>query len=318
MIPKLGLFLSLVTLGALFGCSQQAGGGASDPHSGDSGTVRLNAVAAANLGIEELSYSIQVPDQDAIKGTKAVDEDGTVVIEEEVPAAEGVVISLSAAGDDGVSCAGESSIAVVAGETVSVSIVLQCKLRDGTIVPTGAIDVDARFNICPQVQKASAEPAEDAFALTVTAQDLDGEEGGLSYSWTATSGSFADDAAAGTTYTCGAAGPQVLTVTVTDKDGCSHSSEVDLSCAGAPPLDAGVPPGGGFPGFPPGDGGFMFPPLLDGGTGFPWGDGPPPGFPGLDGGTPPFGQFPFPVGDAGFPFGGFPFLDGGIPPFLGG
>ncbi|HVZ35824.1 MAG TPA: PKD domain-containing protein, partial [Polyangiaceae bacterium] len=211
------------------GCSALDGKdkGKSDP----SGTVQLEATIAPGINIDEVDYSIEVPGKDPIKGSLSVASDGVVSgAVESVPAADDVKITLTASGSDGTKCEGDGTVDVAAGKTTSVSIVLQCRLPDGTEVTTGNISVKASFNVCPQLLTATADASssDGCIAVNATATDLDKDA--LTFSWSADAGSFDDAAAASATYSCAGAGTQTLTVTVTDSDGCSNSKEVTVTC----------------------------------------------------------------------------------------
>jgi cysteine-rich repeat protein len=196
------------------------------------------AIAVApGLDIDTVAYSIQVPAHEALQGTLPVAQDGTVRgTVADVPAAEGVVVSLTAGNDAGVTCSGEGTVTVRAGEVVSLSIGLQCRLPPGMPSPTtGSIAVTGTFNACPKLLAASADPTstETTSAVTANAEDADGDT--LSFKWSAGAGTFADAAVASTTYTCGATGEQMLTVTVDDGKGCTHSKAVTLTCSEVTP-----------------------------------------------------------------------------------
>jgi len=202
----------------------------------DTGGLQVSLLAASDIDIKEVSYSVQVPEHNAIQGTLPVGADGKASGEiADVPASAGVVVSLTASTAGGGVCSGEGTVAVVAGQTTGVAIVLQCHLPDGTPITTGTIEVTGTFNICPQVLAAAADPTSTSTtaALTSNASDLNGDT--LTVAWSATSGTFADAAAGNTTYTCGSAGAQTLTVTVDDGKGCTNSKTVSVTCTGVTP-----------------------------------------------------------------------------------
>ena len=106
---------------------------------------------------------------------------------------------------------------------------------DVAVVTDGSVRVTVGSNDCPGVT-ATAGPATARVGshVTVSAQASDDDPGAqLTYKWTAAAGSFASATAINTTYTCpGAAqaGPQVLTVTVSDGK-CSVMRTVTVLCA---------------------------------------------------------------------------------------
>jgi len=71
-------------------------------------------------------------------------------------------------------------------------------------------------------------------SLTATAHDADSAPATLAYQWTASSGTIASPAAATTRFTCAAAGPATLTLTVSDGDtaaGCAATSTIAVNCS---------------------------------------------------------------------------------------
>jgi cysteine-rich repeat protein len=225
------LVLALGGVSALTGCLQTDGHGQTSASTEDLGSVQLGIAVAPGLDIDSVTYSIQVPDHPALQGTLAVAADGTVHGKiDDVPASVGVLVSLTASNAAGVTCAGEGTVTVLAGEVASLAVGLQCRLPSAPPPTTGAISVSGTFNACPKLTAASAEPPDAAgsSAVTANAEDLDGDT--LSFSWAAAAGAFADAAVASTTYTCAAAGAQSLTVTVDDGKGCTHSQMVSVTC----------------------------------------------------------------------------------------
>ncbi len=240
MKNKLGSRLLIAAaLGALTACSGLGKDQGSGAGSGDTGSVNLEVAIAPGLNLDAVNYSVEVPGHDPIKGSFPIAENGVVSGSlDNVPAGDSVKIGLTASNGNGTTCEGSGTVAVKAGETTSVSIVLQCRLPDGSIVTTGGISVKASVNVCPQLLTATATVGADGtIEVSATAKDLD--EDSLSFQWAAKSGSFADEDAPSTTYTCDGAGEQTFTATVTDSDGCSHSKDVKVACQPAT-MDAGA------------------------------------------------------------------------------
>jgi hypothetical protein len=75
--------------------------------------------------------------------------------------------------------------------------------------PGGAIDVSVTASPSPDTLDGGTDGRADAGA--------DGGADSLEYMWTADSGTFDNSTAPTTVYRCGAAGPQTLTISVTDK-----------------------------------------------------------------------------------------------------
>jgi cysteine-rich repeat protein len=234
---KLIPLCSLLALGLVTGCSLSDD--ASHTHAQtipNAGGLQIALLAVSSVQVSEVHYKIAIPERGALEGTLPVAADGTISgVVSEVPASADVLVSLSAATRDGGTCSGEGTVTVVAGETTGVSIVLQCRLPNGTPVTTGSIEINGTLNVCPQVTAAAADPAstESSSALTSSATDLDGDM--LTSAWSATSGSFADPSAANTSYTCASSGEQTLTVTVDDGRGCTHAKTVTVTCSAVTP-----------------------------------------------------------------------------------
>ena len=122
---------------------------------------------------------------------------------------------------------------------------------DGSIYNTvtdGSVRVTVTGDDCPTVT-ATVGPATVRVGshVTVSAQASDDDPGAqLTYRWSAAAGSFGNATAISTTYTCpGAAqaGPQVLTVTVSDGK-CSVMRQVTVTCDALVVTDAGSGSGG--------------------------------------------------------------------------
>ncbi len=226
------LILGLVTVG-VFGCALNTDTSHTRSHTEDLGVVGLAIALAPGLDISTLSYSVQVPGLDPIQGTLPIAADGTFRGQiDDVPAAEGVRVLLSASGASGATCSGEGTITVRAGEIASLMIGLQCRVPVSTPPPptTGSISIQGNVDVCPRLIAASATAgtAANTSAITATAEDADGDS--LRFAWSANAGSFADAAAASTSFTCAAAGDAMLTVTVDDGRGCTDSKALIVKC----------------------------------------------------------------------------------------
>jgi hypothetical protein len=237
-IGKISALLAGATV-ALAGCA--VGG---DGYDGPQGSAHIALEVAPGVIISEVEYEITREGMEPLTGTLPVSEDPVNPISGTISgllAGTGYTIVLRATAN-GVECEGSASFNILAGQTTSVTIVLQCRGLD----PRGNLDVNGSFNFCPIITAAAVTPSEaavgDTIAVSASAFDPDGDA--LDYAWTATSGTFADASAANTAYTCTAAGSHSLTVTVDDGRGCTESLSVGVSCTGEeppPPDDAGVP-----------------------------------------------------------------------------
>jgi hypothetical protein len=97
------------------------------------------------------------------------------------------------------------------------------------------VPINSSVNACPSFAFYMVLPRElrlgELATVTAYATDADSDDTKLSYAWLATSGSFAEPARGLTSYSCTDAGPQVLTVTTWDPDGCENSLDLDVTCA---------------------------------------------------------------------------------------
>jgi len=140
-------------------------------------------------------------------------------------------IDLEATSEDGEStCRGSAMFDVSIGVATEVAVLLRCKVGDRF----GAVRVNGKFNICPELTKAVVAPLQTSIgnAIVVSSAAGDAEGDALEYSWTADGGTFADHSAAATVYTCEETGDHEITISVTD-DGaeyCVDSWTVDVRC----------------------------------------------------------------------------------------
>jgi hypothetical protein len=125
-------------------------------------------------------------------------------------------IALSGTSTDGtVNCVGSARFSVGARTTTSVSVLLQC----GTAGPdAGSASVGAHLYDCGTVTGVWVSPSETAVGTSVSlsAAATGPDPGGLTYAWSAPSGTFAPPDSAATSFTCTAAGVVPVTLTVSD------------------------------------------------------------------------------------------------------
>jgi hypothetical protein len=121
--------------------------------------------------------------------------------------------------------------------------------RDIVDAGVGAASITVRSDDCPAVVfTVSPEQARIGQAVSVSARATDPDPGdSMAFSWTASAGSFANAAAAATTYTCPGrdhAGPQTITLAVSDGS-CTTTRQAPVICVAL--ADGGSPPatGGG-------------------------------------------------------------------------
>ena len=222
-----------LTLATVVGCA-----GGQSP-TGDSGSLRLN-LNVNGTNVTSVQYTISGADFSDIVGTlPVVDNRNPPVwaLITGIPAGTNRTITLRAFdGSGNVICEGSATVDVIEGQTVKVTVQLDCGTTPEE--PRGDIEIDGDFNIidqnlCPLVNSTFVLPEGIAAGgdadVQIVAVDPNGDP--LTFSWTATSGSFADPSAASTTYTCDANGPQTLTVVVSDGDAsCDLSVQLSVVC----------------------------------------------------------------------------------------
>ena len=96
------------------------------------------------------------------------------------------------------------------------------------------VDFQSRVNVCPAFQGSAANPTEippaEAAQIFALAVDPDGPESGLAFRWSAESGTFSDPTRALTEYRCDRPGPLQLQVVAVDRDLCTSSLAVNVTC----------------------------------------------------------------------------------------
>ena len=222
-------WLVVLVCGALtaLGCS-------TDTQDADAtGSLSLNLVLADGVVINTVAWEITRDDMEPMSGTIDTSATGSTASVEVygLPAGDGYLVELSATSEDGeVTCRGSAGFAVAIGVATDVMVMLNCKIPMGT----GAARVNGEVNICAQLHKVVVSPLQTSVGhdidLSAMGEDMEGDP--LRYRWTGTGGSIADPSAALTTYTCEEAGPQTISVTVSDDDfeHCMDGWTVPVTC----------------------------------------------------------------------------------------
>jgi len=230
-MPRIASLRWLIVLvcGALtaLGCS-------TDTEQGDaSGSLSLELVLADGVVINTVSWEISRDGMESMSGTIDTSATGSTASVEVygLPPGDGYIVELTATSEDGeVTCRGSAGFEVAIGVSTDVMVMLNCKLPMGT----GAARVNGEVNFCAQLHKVVVSPLQTSVGndIDLSAMGEDMEEDALRYSWTGTGGSIADPNAAVTTYTCGEAGPQTISVSVSDDDfeHCVDDWTVPITC----------------------------------------------------------------------------------------
>jgi|GEM_PF-1390404 len=225
---------ALSLTGALASCSKLDTRTLATDHS--VGAIGLALQLAPGVQVNSVSYIVSGPNGYRSTGTVDTSESTSFsALIGGIPAASGYGISLNAVSADGqTTCSGQASFTVVAGQTNAVTIALQCQgpNRDGEIT------VNATFSLCPVIDSFSITPLSivvgGKISLTVSAHDPDPGPKPLSYTWTATQGTFSDPSSPNTTYECTAAGTLLLNVAASDGNtgvsGCPATLSEQVTC----------------------------------------------------------------------------------------
>ena len=108
--------------------------------------------------------------------------------------------------------------------------------RDGGVDAASDVPININLTIdqCPTVV-ADATPVVTSLGspVNVNGSGADPDDDPLTYQWSAATGTFANPAAASTSYTCAQAGDVALTVTVSDRK-CDTQTSLMITCQAAP------------------------------------------------------------------------------------
>jgi hypothetical protein len=220
---RLGVALVLLAAGAVCGVSCQSQSGGS---SGDEAQVVVALNIPGGETISSVSWTVKSSSNQVLAaGTTNTSRSGaTASFAVGLQAGTGYVVTMTATTSTGDTCSGFSApFNVVANQTSPpVSVNLNCGtvatdgglgsvVVTGTVVPGDNCPVLASWTISPQTAAANGGQID----ISATATDADSGDA-LTYQWSAAAGSFANVSANSWTYTCGAAGNQVLHLTVSD------------------------------------------------------------------------------------------------------
>jgi hypothetical protein len=199
--------VAVAILGLAAGCANEP-----DPAMG---TMSLELDIAPGVMIDTVSWTISNPAGYSRSGMVDVRFSDMLAFQVGgIPASAGYTIALSAMSVDGAfSCAGSADFEVSAQTTTPVNVVLYCSAAaggKGTVVVTGTTQ------ICATLTALEASPLETAVNTSI-ALSATGSAGPLpvSYTWTATAGTFDDPESETPAFTCPATpGPVTISVAV--------------------------------------------------------------------------------------------------------
>jgi len=145
----------------------------------------------------------------------------------------GYAVQLTAARVGAPACTGSGLFDVVAAETTTVTLNLQCPelAADAVGRPAAA---GAAANRCPSVASATAIPTADGTRLALTGLGTDPDRGPatLSYRWTSPSATISKGGSAAATLDCSTAGRYVVKLEVYD-GACGDALEQTVTCGTA-------------------------------------------------------------------------------------
>jgi hypothetical protein len=192
-----------------------------DNRPGDAtGTLGMALTLPGGATINTIAWVITGPN-----GASTVATQGTVNVQNSlsvaftvgnIPAGSNYAISLSGTSTDGtVTCAGSMQFNISARATTNVTDLLQC---NGAISEAGSLAIVGQAYDCAAWSGVTVLPSETAIggSIALAATATAANPAGLTYAWSAPSGSFSAPTSASTNYSCTTAGTITLTLTVGD------------------------------------------------------------------------------------------------------
>jgi hypothetical protein len=218
---------SLAVAVAQVGCSDA--GGRNQPTE-TTGSASLEFTLPGGAQVNTLNWNVTGPGSsaaDAGSGTVNVQDSGVsdggvvtvsfhVLVSGASPTANYTATASAVSTDGTVSCYGSTTFVVSSSTGVTVNVPIRC----GPASEAGAATFNGAVYSCAAISSISAEPLEttvgNSVALSATATGPIADGGSLTYTWTATSGSFDTPNTASANFTCSVAGPASVTLTVAD------------------------------------------------------------------------------------------------------
>jgi hypothetical protein len=222
-VPTRHAALLIATVAAVAAASQigcSSSGGANLPSSANeaTGTVGLELTLPGGALLNSVNYTIPGPN-----GAATVLTSGSVPLQNStsisflvgnIPAGTWAV-ALSGAADGGITCSGSATFAITARATTKVTVAMQCSVAPPD---AGAAAVTGNLYSCGTATAISASPEEVKVgnSLLLTGAGTGPNPAGLTYQWSAPSGSFDTPNASSANFTCTATGTFTVTLTVGD------------------------------------------------------------------------------------------------------
>jgi hypothetical protein len=213
--------LALLVLGACQRAEMAA------PEADVGGAVRLGLVLSPGVEVALVSYRITgvgiAPREGSIDVRQATTPPSTLITG--LPPRSGYSVVLTAFSTDArTTCMGSAGFSVQAGQTASVTVLLECR-APGT---TGAIAVESTFNHCPEVQIIVSGSAPGIGVVRASVFDPDSSS--FTYRWTASGGQVDNPTAGSTGHRCTITSERSQ-VRVEVSDGhCTSAAETSFSC----------------------------------------------------------------------------------------
>ncbi len=219
---------------------------AGDPGAGgdNAGSVGMALTLPGGEVINTVNWTVTGPN-----GGSTVVQTGTVAVGNSqtltfliggIPAGAGYTVALSGQSTDGsVTCTGSATFSTSARTTTNVSVALQCS---SPASEAGSALVNGTTFNCAAWNSAAASPAEAIVgnSVNLSATATGPNPAGLTYAWTASSGTLSTPTSSTSQFTCTTPGTATITLTVGDgvvPDGgtCSASAAtttVQVTCDG--------------------------------------------------------------------------------------
>ena len=233
LLTRLALVATTAAI-AVPACDAGPGGDGADAN----GAVGIALQVAPGLALTSVGYTITGPTAYARTGAITVADSATLsAVISPIPVGAGYALALDATTTDGgTTCAGAAIFDVAARATTIVPVHLLCH----EVPRSGGVLVNGTINVCPIVDGidtgAIGASGGSAFVVSAIAHDVDNGPSTLAYAWTASAGTFSDASVSSPTFTCAAAGPVTLTVSVSDGDptaGCPDTRSTSVTCGAA-------------------------------------------------------------------------------------